>query len=270
MLMSKKKILQTKLFKQLLMLFCGGLVAISSVIAQNLPEPMSPKRLVNDFVGVFTPQQQQALEQKLVAFDRKTSTQIAIVTVADLEGYAPGEYAQRLYDKWGIGQQGKDNGLLILLKPKTLDSNGEVFIAVGYGLEGVVPDITAGRIIDREMLPSFRKGDYFTGTDRAVQVFMHLSEGEFTADQYSRQGAPAGLTSGAILFFILLVFLFFFGRGHGGNHGDDNGGSSGGRRFVWIPPVFIGGHGGFGGGSSGGFGGFGGGMSGGGGGGRSW
>ena len=252
------------------MLICAGLVAISSVIAQNLPEPMSPKRLVNDFVGVFTPQQQQALEQKLVAFDRKTSTQIAIVTVADLEGYAPGEYAQRLYDKWGIGQQGKDNGLLILLKPKTLDSNGEVFIAVGYGLEGVVPDITAGRIIDREMLPSFRKGDYFTGTDRAVQVLMQLTEGEFTADQYSRQGAPAGLTSGAILFFILLVFLFFFGRGHGGNHGDDNGGSSGGRRFVWIPPVFIGGHGGFGGGSSGGFGGFGGGMSGGGGGGRSW
>ena len=67
----------------------------------------------------------------------------------------------------------------------------------------------------------------------------------------------------------MLAFLFFFGRGRGGNHGDDNG-SSGGRRFVWIPPVFIGGHGGFGGGSSGGFGGFGGGMSGGGGGGRSW
>lgn len=68
---------------------------------------MSPKRLVNDFVGVFTPQQQQALEQKLVAFDRKTSTQIAIVTVADLEGYAPGEYAQRLYDKWGLDSRGR-------------------------------------------------------------------------------------------------------------------------------------------------------------------
>lgn len=261
-----------QLFKRVLILCSIGVLTAGTLVAQDLPAPMTPRRLVNDFAGVFTPQQQHALEQKLVAFDRKTSTQIAIVTVDDLGGYAPNEYAQRLYDQWGVGQKGKDNGLLILIKPKTQDSNGEVFIAVGYGLEGVVPDITAGRICDQEMLPSFRTGDYYTGTDRAVNVLMQLTEGEFTAEQYGRQGAPQGMTTGAIVFIVLVALFLLFGRNRGGGGGDDgnNDGSNGGRRFVWIPPVFMGGHGGFSGGSSGGFGGFGGGMSGGGGGGRSW
>lgn len=157
---------------------------------------MSPPRLVNDFVGLLTSEQQNALEQKLEAFDRKTSTQIAVVAVDDLDGYAPGDYAQRLYDKWGIGRKGKDNGILILVKPKTAASNGQVFISVGYGLEGVAPDITAGRIIDTEMLPEFRKGDYYAGIDRAATVLMKLTEGEFTADAYGKQGDPAGLTGG--------------------------------------------------------------------------
>ena len=140
-----------QLFKQVLILCSIGVLTAGTLVAQDLPDPMTPRRLVNDFAGVFTPQQQHALEQKLVAFDRKTSTQIAIVTVGDLGGYAPSEYAQRLSDQWGVGQKGKDNGLLILIKPKTQDSNGEVINAVGYGLEGVVPDITAGRNCDLEM-----------------------------------------------------------------------------------------------------------------------
>ena len=146
------------MLKRLFILLCASLLGVVGAAGQNLPEPMSPPRLVNDFVGLLTSKQQNALEQKLEAFDRKTSTQIAVVAVDDLDGYAPGDYAQRLYDKWGIGRKGKDNGILILVKPKTAASNGQVFISVGYGLEGVVPDITAGRIIDTEMLPEFRKG----------------------------------------------------------------------------------------------------------------
>lgn len=150
--------------------------------------------------------------------DRKNSTQIAVVAVDDLDGYAPGDYAQRLYDKWGIGRKGKDNGILILVKPKTAASNGQVFISVGYGLEGVAPDITAGRIIDTEMLPEFRKGDYYAGIDRAATVLMKLTEGEFTADAYGKQGDPAGLTGGLILFIVFIVFALLSrgGRGKGG------------------------------------------------------
>ena len=124
------------MLKRLFILLCASLLGVVGAAGQNLPEPMSPPRLVNDFVGLLTPEQQNALEQKLEAFDRKTSTQIAVVAVDDLDGYAPGDYAQRLYDKWGIGRKGKDNGILILVKPKTAASNGQVFISVGYGLVG--------------------------------------------------------------------------------------------------------------------------------------
>ena len=256
------------MLKRLFILLCASLLGVVGAAGQNLPEPMSPPRLVNDFVGLLTSKQQNALEQKLEAFDRKTSTQIAVVAVDDLDGYAPGDYAQRLYDKWGIGRKGKDNGIFILVKPKTAASNGQVFISVGYGLEGVVPDITAGRIIDTEMLPEFRKGDYYAGIDRAATVLIKLTEGEFTADAYGKQGDPTGLTGGLILFIVFIVFALLSrgGRGKGG----DGTGNSGGRRGMWIPPVIIGGRGGGGFSGGGGFGGFGGGMSGGGGGGRSW
>lgn len=240
---------------------------VTAAVAQTLPEPMSPPRLVNDFAGLMTPAQRQALEEMLVDFDRQTSTQIAVVTVDDMQGYAPSDYAQRLHEQWGVGRSGKDNGIVVLVKPKTPDSRGEVFISVGYGLEGVVPDITAGRIIDAEMLPAFREGDYFRGIDRAVGVLMGLTSGEFKADDYGGGSLPDGMIPGFVFFALLILWLVLSNSRRGG--GGNSGGSGGGR---WVPPVIIGrGFGGFGGGhSGGGFGGFGGGMSGGGGGGRSW
>ena len=111
-------------------------ICITSFLqAQDLPEPMRPKRIVNDFTQLFSPQQQQALEQKLRNFNDTSSTQIAIVTVPTLQGYAPSDYAQRLAEKWGVGQKGKDNGVLLLIKPKSRTEKGQVAIAVGYGLE---------------------------------------------------------------------------------------------------------------------------------------
>lgn len=255
------------------MLCTFGLCGTLSLWGQDFPEPMSPPRLVNDFAGVMTVAQQDNLERKLVDFDRRTSTQIAVVTLDDLKGYEPADYAQRLHEKWGVGRSGKDNGILLLVKPKTPDSKGEVFISVGYGLEGVVPDITAGRIIDTEMLPAFRSGDYYQGIDQATQVLMGLTAGEFKADEYGGTSWPRGMFPGFVLFgFVVLWLLLSHSRRGGGDDSGHNGGSGGGR---WIPPVIIGrGFGGFGGGTSGGgfggFGGFGGGASGGGGGGRSW
>ena len=111
--------------------------------AQEFPEPMQPRRLVNDFAGMFSAQEGNRLEQKLRRFNDTTSTQIAIATVASLHGYAPNDYAQRLAEQWGVGQKGKDNGILIVLKPKTRQEAGQIAITVGYGLEGVVPDAIA-------------------------------------------------------------------------------------------------------------------------------
>lgn len=229
--------------------------AVASM-AQNLPEQQDPPKLVNDFAGVMTAAQSRDLEDKLVAFDRETSTQIAVVTVNDLDGMAPSDYAQRLHDKWGVGRAGDNNGVLILVKPKTSDSKGEAFISVGYGLEGVLPDITAGRIIDTEMLPAFIRGDYYAGIDAAADVIMKITAGEFSADQYDG-GGDAGEGVVTIIIVILFIILMILGsrRRKGGNNGN-----SGGGRWM-IPPIITGGMLG---------GGFGGGRSGGGGAGRSW
>ena len=171
-------------------------LAPAGISAQDLPEPMSPRRLVNDFAGLLSDSQRQALERKLVDFDRETSTQIAVVTVDDLGDYAPSDFAQRLHDKWGVGREGKNNGILVLVKPSVPGSRGEAYISVGYGLEGVIPDITAGRILDNEMIPRFREGDIYGGIDRTADVLMQLSRGEFTAEQYDERtgdGADAAV-----------------------------------------------------------------------------
>ena len=173
--------------------------------AQEFPAPMQPRRLVNDFTGMFSSQETARLEQKLRRFNDTTSTQIAIAVVPSLHGYAPNDYAQRLAEQWGIGQQGKDNGILILLKPKTRDASGQVAIAVGYGLEGVVPDAIASRIIRNEVIPAFQQGAYYAGIDRATTVLMQLTGGEFTAEQYARGGGNG--IGWFLLPFFLIVFL---------------------------------------------------------------
>lgn len=236
--------------------------------SQDFPEPMKPKRIVNDFTGLFTPQQNQALEQKLRHFNDTSSTQIAVVTVPSLNGYEPNDYAQRLAEKWGVGQKGKDNGLLVLVKPKSEREKGQVAIAVGYGLEGVIPDAIASRIIRNEIIPEFQQNNYYSGVNKATDVLMKLASGEFTAEQYNKKNKKD--RGGLIFLPFLIVFLLplFIRRRKGYTTGSHGGGG--------VPPIFFGGFGGrgsnFGSFSSGGgsFGGFGGGGFGGGGASGSW
>ncbi|MRR24232.1 TPM domain-containing protein, partial [bacterium] len=109
--------------------------AISAVQGQTLLPRPNPPRLVNDYAGILSPEEAQALENKLVAFDDSTSNQIAVVIVDDLQGYDRSDFAYRVARDWGIGQGDFNNGLLVLVKPKTASSSGQVFIATGYGLE---------------------------------------------------------------------------------------------------------------------------------------
>jgi uncharacterized protein len=232
----------------------------------EIPERPNPPRLVNDFAEVLTSQEQQRLENSLVQFARETSTQIVVVSVSDLDGYDAGDYAFRLGEKWGVGQKETDNGLVILLKPKTINSSGQIFIATGYGLEGVLPDaVLNGTVIDNEMIPSFKQNNYFEGLTKGISVIMDISRGEYTAEYYQQQhGAKKGGSLPAAIFFLLLFVIFpilrfrrrrFYspgrslpfwlaigmmsgGRSHGGSFGNF---SSGGGSF-----------GGFGGGSFGG------------------
>jgi uncharacterized protein len=267
-----------KIFNLLILavlLFTGPLI---SAFSQDLPERPVPPRLVNDFAGVLNQDEVNSLEQKLVEFNDSTSTQIAVVTVPTLMGYDKADYAQRLAEKWGIGQKGLNNGVLILVKPKTADSNGQVFIAQGYGLEGVIPDITCAEIVDRDVLPSFREGNYYGGLLNAANTLMALARGEFSAAEYgqrAKKGSAQKVPFGLVIFIIFIIILLV-SKGAGGSSGKNI--SSKGLP-IWLLLSMMnsgkgshsGSWGGFsGGGSSGGFGGFGGGSFGGGGAGGSW
>ncbi len=250
---------------------------IGKASAQKLPEKPDPPRLVNDFAGILKMDQTNALEEKLVAFSDSTSTEISIVTVPTLGGYDVSDYAQRLGEKWGIGKKQRNNGVLILVKPRQPDSKGQVFIAQGYGLEGVLPDLTCSQIVDQDILPSFRADDYYGGLDKAVNTIMAITHGEFTADEYGgrvNKNVAHKVPFGLVL-FIIFIIIMIISRGSGGSNRRNI--STGGLPFWMLLGMNSGrgSHGGSwggfsGGGGGGGFGGFGGGSFGGGGAGGSW
>lgn len=252
------------MYKKLFSLFSLILIVVSSFAADDLiPSRPNPPRLVNDFANLLSNDEVMALESKLLIFNDSTSNQIVIAIVSDLGDYEKADFATKLANKWGIGQEKLDNGILILLKPKTSFSKGEAFIATGKGLEGAIPDAACYQIVNKEMIPHFKANDYFGGLDAATNVLMSLAKGEYNFDTYNKK--REGKIAPILIIVILAVFILisFFRRSSGYSIGRR--GYGGG---------FLGGFGGggFGGGDSGGggFGGFGGGSFGGGGSGGSW
>lgn len=259
--------------KKLLISFIAVVFAVFA-FAQDIPEKPNPPRLVNDLAGVMSSAQIEQLETELVHFNNTTSTQITVVTVPSLNGYEPAEFATRLGENWKVGQEGKNNGIVVLFKPKTAEEKGQVYIAVGYGLEGVIPDATAHRdIVDFEMIPRFKQGDVFGGLYYGTRVLMELAKGEYTADEYHQSIAKQGdsVLGGIVFFLIIFIVLpLLFGR----KRRYYSGGSS---LPFWLAMGLLGSgrsshSGSFGNfsGGGGGFGGFGGGSFGGGGAGGSW
>jgi uncharacterized protein len=266
-----------------LLLFCLALFLGTTLFAGDLPDRPNPPVLVNDYANLLSKGEKSALEQKLVHYFAETSTQIGLVTVNDLNGYDIGDYAFRLGEKWGIGDAKFNNGILIVMKPKTASGKGEVFVAVGYGLEGVVPDVTANQIVENEMIPLFKTNNLYGGLDRGTSVLIEMTKGEYNYKQYAKQVKRGGGFNPFIL-FILIFFVFPILTGRRRRSFFSSGGRSslpfwmalgmmsGGRRsHSGLFNDFSSGSGSFGGGSSfGSFGGFGGGGFGGGGAGGSW
>src|SRR5882757_433498 len=143
-----------KLVFILFTIFSFAFVAAQTV----LPKP-NPPRLVNDAAGVLSPEQVEILEHKLVALDDSSSNQIAVVLIKTLGDYAIEDYATKLFREWGIGNKKTNNGVLIIA---AIDDR-KVWIEVGYGLEGAIPDITANHIIENDLTPNFRSNDYYEG-----------------------------------------------------------------------------------------------------------
>jgi uncharacterized protein len=249
------------LFRNLIIVF--ALFLFSNSNAQDFPAKSN--KLVNDYANVLSSTELNNLERKLVAYDDSTSTQISIVIIKSLNGYEVNDYAVQLGNAWGIGRAGKNNGALILI---AIDER-KMTIQTGYGLEGVLPDAICKRIIELELKPAFKKGNYFEGFDLATTAIFKFAKGEYKADHYKKK---KGFPFTALIIAIVVVFLLLRNAGRKYQTIDGKGVRGGGGFF----PPFIGGGGfgsggGFGGGSSGGgFGGFGGGSFGGGGASGSW
>jgi uncharacterized protein len=267
---TKKYVLQ--LAATLLLAF---FLLLTNAVAQNsgIPARPDPPRLVNDFVNFLTPAEQNQLERKLVAIDDSSSVQIAVVAVKTLNGNDINAVGPDIIHNWGIGQKGKNNGILIIIKPQTKDEKGEIAISTGYGVEAVVTDAISKQIIDNVILPAFRNGKYYQGLDEAVNTLYALSKGEFPANlnPKKKKSSKSNFPIGAIVVVVIILIAIFGNRSGGSQHM-----SSGGGLPFWLLMTSMmsgrGGGGGFGSFSDGGgeFGGFGGGDGGGGGASGSW
>jgi len=248
-------------------LFIALLLTTLSVKAQILPKPANAT-LVTDNAHVLSAQEAQALESRLVALDDSTSNQIAIVTIPTLNGYDVADYANKMIRAWGIGNKKTNNGVLVLVAVQ----EHKIRIEVGYGLEGAIPDITTKSIIDNDMTPAFKAGNYYQGFNQAITSLGQAAAGEYhTKRQMGQKGHSLGGWVFAIFFVAFLIFSIIRGSGGGKGGGMISRGGSG-----FIAPFLLGSllgggfgggrdEGGFGGGGGGGFGGFGGGSGGGGG-----
>jgi len=251
----------TKLF----IVFIIAVFSFTSAVAQNVIEKPNPPVLVTDLAGVLSPEQKQALENKLLAIDDSSSNQIAVVILPTLEGNPIEEYATKLFRTWGIGNKKTNNGILLLIAIQ----DKKIRIEVGYGLEGAIPDITANSIIDNDIKPAFRQQAYYEGIDQATNDIAKAAVGEY---KVKREKKSKDKGSNLILFvFIVFIIVAILGKKGGGGGSNIGGGGFSDIATGMLLGSLLGGGGrssggGWGGGDSGGgFGGFGGGSSGGGG-----
>lgn len=243
------------------------LLGLSFVAQAQIPSKPSTEDAVHDLAGLFSSSQRGELNDRLIAFADTTTNRVVVVTVLDMGGMDASEFAYKLGESWGIGDAKFNNGIVILVKPKTEDSYGEVFIAVGYGLEGALPDATASMIVNREMVPKFQQGDIYGGVKAAVDIILPIIAGEYSAQDYEESG-EGGLGAAVIVIVVFCLILYFLskkGKGSG-----NSGSRTGGGPTIITTPRFGGGRSGgsfssgsFGGGSFGGGGGFKGGFGGG-------
>ena len=228
------------------------IVLLLSTSLWAAPEFPALSGRVVDEAGLLTPAQTQSLTQALATAEQNTSNQLVVVTLPDLQGYDIADYGYQLGREWGIGSKENDNGVLLIVAP----NDRKVRIEVGYGLEGVLTDALSSVIVQQEILPAFRQGQFYGGIQAGVTSIQAAIKGEYQGEQQPRQKVSSGKALLILCVMIVLTFLLSFGGG---------GGRDGRRGGLMFLPMGMG-AGGFGGGGfgGGGFGGGGGGFGGGG------
>ncbi|MCK5654864.1 MAG: TPM domain-containing protein [Candidatus Aureabacteria bacterium] len=256
-----------KIYKYVLV--CFLVLFSSSIFARDAVHvPSRGQGYVNDFAGLLSHSDKLTITKFAAALEKKTTAQIAIVTIKTTKPETIQGFSVKLFDQWKIGQKGKDNGVLLLM---AVDDR-KAWITTGYGMEGAIPDVIANKIVRDVMIPYFKRGQYSAGVTKGAIAIVSLVAKEYdveiTGQETQIHQAVHRKKSGLQIIFTILLFVLIIGMRSGLLGYFLLGSMIGGRRRGghWYGA----GSGGSGGGFSGGFGGFGGGMTGGGGGGGGW
>jgi uncharacterized protein len=234
----------------LLLLACRGAVAAEPVF------PALSGRVVDE-AGLLSPAERERLTGQLATHERATGQQVVIVTLRSLQGYPIEDFGYRLGRAWGIGEKGKNTGALLVVAP----NERAVRIEVGYGLEGMLTDALSRSIIERDILPAFRQGQFARGIADGTSAMLLALGGTAAAPARGASPVPAAnddlaplIFIAIILFFVVMRFYVLHGHravwissGGGSWHTGSGGGFSGGG---FSGGGFSGGGGSFGGGGA--------------------
>lgn len=188
-----------------MLLVFGGAPARAQGSVQ-LPDPAGR---ISDFANILDEATRSGLDQLIERTEAHTTAEIAVVTVPSLQGLTVEDYAERLFRRWGIGQEKVDNGVLVLVAP----NEREVRIEVGYGLEGVLPDGLAGEIIRTNVIPHFRDTDYAAGIDEGVRRVADIIERNHVLTPEERQAFEAAAEGRPPIWLMVPFFGLFIGIG---------------------------------------------------------
>ena len=237
----------------------AGCLILIFVAVSNAQVIRPTGKWVTDNAGLLTVSETESLSALLAGHEQNSSAQIVIVILSSLDGRDASSYAFELGESWGVGQSGVDNGIVLLVSV----NDRKVFIATGYGVEGAVPDVVAGRIIREIITPNFRQGKYFEGLQVSVDALIQATRGETPVQlAKSRKGSPDIQRFIFFIFVIAIILIVLLVIRRMGSDDDWPEGPRRRRRRGSSWPYIVWGGGfshGSGSSSGGGFGGFGGG-----------
>ncbi len=227
--------------------------AMVNVFSQNgIPDIPKEQTSLYDYANLLSKQEQKRLEQKLIRYSDSTSTQIVVITMTSIGSNNIAMFATELAQKWGIGQKGKDNGILVLIAK----NEHKVNISTGYGVEHLLTDALSRRIIESMITPNFKSGNFYAGLNEGTDAIFQVLNGEFKGERKkNKTGNDSSKMKG---FFIVVVIVLFFVFRKRNNKGGGRGGRRSASSDILTAILFSSmgrSSGGFGGGSSGGFGG---------------
>jgi uncharacterized protein len=222
--------------------------------------PQKPARYFNDYARVVSSRTGETLNRQLENFERETSSQIVVAVYPKMESDSSiDDFTFRTAQSWGVGQKGTNNGAVLFV----FIQDRKMFIQVGYGLEGALPDALCKRIVENEIKPRFKAGDYDGGLAAGVNAMMAAAKGEYKGTGRTvadTKGAAKSSKSGLLIFIVVIVLISLFSRrrrtygwfGGGWGGGGWSIGSGGGGFSSGGGGGFSGGGGSFGGGGAGG------------------